>query len=110
MLEFPAKFVPANLPHFEEYHYQRDLCYLRQEVYEHVIRERPPTSEVPTAYETPFDLLTFRQKHQTPFFEKAVEKICAELKQRGWETKVGQAGNALWVYDPKNPPRAMSDW
>ncbi len=110
MLEFPAKFVPANLPHFEEYQYGRDLCYLRVAIYEHSIRERPPTKEVLTAYEVPFDLLSFRQKYQSPSFEKMVETVCTELKQRGWETRVGQVGNALWVFDPKTPPRSLPEW
>ncbi len=41
MKEFPSKFVPQNLKHFQTYKYDRDCCYLREAIYESVLQEKP---------------------------------------------------------------------
>ena len=47
MKEFPAKFIPANLANFPQYKFDRDICYLREAIYEWFLQEKPPSNPRP---------------------------------------------------------------
>lgn len=111
MREFPVKFVPENVKLFAQYQFDRDVCYLREEIYEFYLGEG--VKEEKTRFEEPFDLSAFKKKRRSPNFSKMVEMVCKELEalEKGkWKTKVGYGGDALWVYPKASPPKALPDW
>lgn len=106
MREFPAKFVHANLPLFEKFKYDRDICYLREGIYEHYLHEKVN----PEAFNTPYDLQAFNKSRNPPKFQEMIKKICEELEKMGWKTTVGHLNSSLWVYPPSSPPASLPDW
>ena len=109
MREFPTKFIYTNLAQFQQYKYDRDICYLREAIYEFFINEKPSTSKY-VPFETPFDLSTFESKYNSPRFSEMVTSICKELEKLGWATKLGFNNSSLWIYSKENPPKSLPDW
>lgn len=110
MKEFPQKFVPRNLPQFNQYKYDRDICYLREAIYEWFIHEKPHEKGQMKPFEAPFDLEMFR-KNRTPIkFPEMVKAICDELERLGWKTCVGQMASSLWIYPPDQVPASLPEW
>lgn len=111
MREFPAKFIPKNLTEFVVYKYARDICYLREAVYEWFIREKPQKDKKELApYESPFNLEEFEKLRAPPNFTAMVKEICSELSRLGWETRIGFKNTALWVYPKDSPPKSLPEW
>ena len=112
MREFPSKFTPANLAQFNQYKYDRDICYLREAIYEHYLSEKPELKGDPyRPFENSFDLQQFFNKRQPIRFSEMVKAICNELEKLGWKTFIGYNNTALWVYPAVgNPPKSLPEW
>ena len=112
MREFPSKFTPSNLVQFNQYKYDRDICYLREAIYEHYLLEKPELKgDELRPFELAFNLQGFFIKHQPLRFSEMIKTICSELEKLGWKTVVGYNNNALWVYPAiGNPPKSLPDW
>lgn len=104
MREFPSKFQSKNLELFTQYKYERDICYLREAIYEYYICE---TTDKP--YETPFDIQKFVSERNPPRITEMLKAICEELEKLGWKTFIGHNNSSLWVYNGK-PPKSLPDW
>jgi hypothetical protein len=123
MREFPSKFVPSNLSLFPQIKYDRDICYLREAIYEWFIQEKPLNKEETKypqkgfaierkeldPFESPFDLDGFRQRRNPPNFEKMIQQVQSELSKE-WSTKIGYNGTSLWIYPPDKKPKSIPDW
>lgn len=100
MREFPAKFIATNTSLFSNYKYDRDICYLREAIYEHFLQE--------PSYEIPFDLERFNQSRAPVKFDTMIQAVCAELQKLGWKTTIGHHNSALWIYS--TPPKSLPEW
>lgn len=116
MREFPPKFIAGNLAQFNQFKFDRDICYLREAVYEWFIREKPanPASKDELGpFELPYDLQAFVQAREPLMdrFPEMVKIVCTELEKLGWKTAVGHKESSLWVY-PKTgtPPKSLPEW
>lgn len=98
MKEFPRRLRVANKDQFPSYHYERVLCYLRKEIFEHMIKE----------YEnTYFELDKFSKtylKGDTDLINKMKDTVVAELQELGWNCKTSFGGTGLFVYSTDDPP------
>lgn len=111
MREFPSKFIGSNLPQFEQYKYDRDICYLREGIYEHYLHEKKESKGSIKPYETPYDLEKFQNTRNPPRFEEMIKTLCEELAKLGWKTFIGHNKTAMWIY-PANekPPKSLPEW
>lgn len=115
MREFPTKFNPINLSQFQQFKYERDICYLREAIYEHYLNEKLANNENKNdeynPYETPFDLQKFIFARNPPRITEMVKAICVELEKLGWLTTVGHANSAIWIYPKSGPlPKSLPEW
>jgi len=102
MREFPEKFQPIFLPQFSTFRFDRVQCYLRQDIYEHVLKGDS---------EDPFDLEIFRVKYELKKedLNKMVENLTKEMTIKKWGVSKGLGGTTLYVFDPSKPP-ATASW
>ena len=86
---------------FPEFYYQRVLCYLRRDIFEHVIREDE------NSY---FDLEKFQKKYMLSSTnrDKMGQEVMKELEKLGWKCKLSFADTGLFIYSSDKPP--VSCW
>ena len=91
MKNFPSKFNPENKDSFKVYSYERNLCYLRKEIYEYLLSN-------PTDW---FDLEDFNKRYvknaQTTL--EISKEIVKELEALGWRVKYLFGSTALAFED-----------
>lgn len=99
MKEFPYNLNVTIKEHFPEVYYNRVLCYLRRDVYEHIIREDE------NSY---FDLQKFQTKYKisTENRDKMSEKIMKELDKLGWKCKLSFGDTAMFIYSTEDVPKS----
>ena len=96
MKEFPKILSVSNKEKFSELFYIRMKCYLRKEIYEHMI------SHQESEY---FSLDDFSGKlNNQESLTKMVKEIQEELKILGWKSKDSFGGTGLFIYSSENPP------
>ena|SRR3989304_8339832 len=96
MKEFPKNLCPAKKNKFPKYRYNREMCYLRKEIYEFILKGDE------NSY---FDLGQFGTQHNIKIndVKKMGEKISEELQQLGWKTTLHFGGTSIQIYsDEKN--------
>jgi hypothetical protein len=112
MREFPSKFISVNLEHFNQYKYDRDICYLREGIYEHFLNEKVEVKgEDNKPYETPYDIQSFVKQRNPLRLVDMIKGVTAELEKLGWKIVIGYNNSALWMY-PKTgkPPKSLPEW
>lgn len=102
MKEFPTCLNVKNKSNFSQLHYERTLCYLRRDLYEHIIREDE------NSY---FELENFGKKYKlkSEDLQKMVQKIIKELEKLGWNCKLSFGDTALFIYSTEKLPPSCWD-
>lgn len=98
MKNFPERLNVNNKQNFSKYNYTRNLCYLRKQIYELIIKENENDY---------FELDKFARnylKNNMTIMLEMTEKIRQELKELGWNTKLSYGGTGLFIYSTENPP------
>ena len=96
MKEFSSKLTPQNKAKFSELWYDRNKCYLRRDLYEHIL------SQGENNY---FSLDQFNQKVQNlELVKKMATEIIPELVALGWKCKLSFGGTGLFIYSSEKPP------
>lgn len=96
MKNFPSKLNVNNKENFEKINYERNKCYLRRDIYEHVISHEEKDY---------YSLDDFNQKIKNmSLVQKMVEELIPELEELGWKCKLSYGGTGLFVYSGVLPP------
>jgi len=97
MKEFPSCLKPENKEKFSRYRYDRNLSYLRKEIFELVLVGDE------NSY---FDMDNF--SHRYKLKKGAIDRLCItvtqELEKLGWNVKTSFGGTGLFVYSTDEPP------
>lgn len=98
MKTFPTKFTPDNKDNFPNYRYQRVLCYLRQDIYEFVLKGDEDSY---------FDLFKFGEKYGYKFdiSKKLGEDISKELENLGWKTALHFGNSSIQIFSDEKKVR-----
>ena len=97
MLEFPTRLNVDNKDNFPQFKYERDMAYLRRNIYEFMLRRN----------ETDFYALdTFAKECivSPENLEKMLKVICDELQALGWKTKTEYGNTGLYIYSTEEHP------
>jgi hypothetical protein len=94
MKEFPKKINVKHINSFSSYLYDRELCYLRRDIYEHMIEHDENN------YFNLDKLLSNRKLNS----KKMITTIIEELEVLGWKCKTSFGGTGLFIYSTDNPP------
>ena len=100
MKDFPLSLNVKNKKNFPKVYDNRMLCYLRKEIYEHVIHKTE------NSY---FELDKFEVKYTCHITDSMIDIIISELNVLGWNCKKTCANTALFIYSTPNPPSSCWD-
>lgn len=97
MKEFPECLNVKNKESFRDITYNRILCYLRKQLYEHIIGNDENNY---------FDFDKFRKSYSITQDDnnKMVNTVVKELTELGWKCKLSFGGTGLFIYSTENPP------
>jgi hypothetical protein len=96
MKKFPSTLGPNNKESFKQRYHDRLTCYLRKEIYEHIL------SHEEREY---FSLDNFiGQIGDREIVKKIIQEIMVELRSIGWNCKTSYGGTGLFIYSTENPP------
>ena len=96
MKEFPYKIHVDNKQKFKVYYTDRVLCYLRRDIYEHIISNKE------SSY---FDLGCFNKKYLNDheLTNKLCDLIIIELNKLGWTCIKSFGDTGLFIYSDIKP-------
>ena len=106
MKEFPTIFNTKQKKHFPDIYFTRVLCYLRREIYEHVLNQDENNY---------FDIEKFSRKYyknnkdRDKIMLKLSNSIIQEIENFGWKCKLSFGGTALFIYSSEKPPPSCWD-
>lgn len=97
MKSFPDSLNVKNKDNFKEYFYNRMLCYLRRDIYEHILKE-PETNY--------FSLDKFSNERvgDIEIVKTMIKELIQELEELGWRCKLGFGETGLFIYSGAEPP------
>ena len=98
MREFPSKLKPENKEIFPQLFYNRIKCYLRRDLYEHIISHKENDY---------FSLDEFNLNHHVKnidLVKQMIDELIPDLKKLGWKCKTSFGGTGLFIYSTEKPP------
>ena len=97
MRNFPEKLSIKNKDNFSDFYYNRVLCYMRRDIYDHII------SKDENSY---FDIDKFSKMYlnKNDVIKIMIKTIREELENLGWKTKTSYGETALFIYSSEKPP------
>lgn len=96
MKDFPTTLNVKNKDNFKNLNKDRLKCYLRRDIYEHII------SHEESDY---FSLDDFNKRVNNMFLTKElVKEILPEIEKLGWKCKTSFGGTGLFIYSTESPP------
>lgn len=99
MKEFPHRLHVNNKDQFSTYLYDRSLCYLRRDIFEHLIIRKDENSY--------FELDRFCKQYlnnNTEMLENMRTTVMNELCALGWKCKTSFGDTGLFIYSTEDPP------
>lgn len=97
MKNFPLTLKNENKKNFEAINYERLKCYLRRDLYEHIISH---TQEEYFSFDT-FCSNKFINNKQ---INKLIDDLIPELNLLGWKCQKAYGDTALFIYDSEKLP------
>ena len=99
MKEFPNRLTPENKEKFSQYRYERNIAYLRKDIFELVL-----VGDENSYFE--LDNFARRYKLKKGEIEKMTEILTQELIEKGWNVKTSFGGTGLFIYSTAEPPQS----
>jgi hypothetical protein len=98
MKDFPSKLTPQNITNFLKYKQNRDVCRLKQKIYEFML-----TSDFVNNKNRGFELQEFGR------MPDVLNSVIESLKTLGWETEIALHGTFLFIYPPGEKPKMLKN-
>lgn len=99
MKEFPKQLSVKNKSKFKGLRYRRLLCYLRKELYEHMLVDNEDSYYA-------LDTFYTANKVDIDSAEKMSITVMKELEKLGWKCKLSFGGTGLFIYSSADPPKS----
>ena len=93
---------PENRKQFSKLSYNRLKCYLRRDVFEHMLNNE----EKDCFYLDEFIKRVNNEEKMT----KIVDEIIPELETLGWKCKKSFGNTGLFIYSTENPPASCLEY
>ena len=96
MKDFPTKLTPNNLEKFKHYRTQRNICKLKQFIYEFMLSN---------------DFINNKNRGieitQLGYSMEEIQSVIESLKNLGWEAKLELHNSYLFIYPPNQVPKFL---
>jgi hypothetical protein len=98
MKKFPDNLNVVNKDKFNNLFHKRTLCYLRRDIYEHMVSRKDETIY--------FDIQDFRTRYKlkTDTVRNMIDTTINELEVIGWKCKLSFGNTGLFIYSTDTPP------
>lgn len=96
MKDFPTKLIPSNLPSFKEYRQKRNICKLKQKIYEFMLSDDFINNK-----NRGFEIMNLG------FTSYEIESVIICLKNLGWEAELGLHNTFLFIYPSNEKPKIL---
>lgn len=101
MREFPSKLNVKNKETFTALHTERVKCYLRRDIFEHII------SNEESDY---FSLDKFNEKYDDlELVKRLVRELIPELELLGWTCQCSFGDTGLFIYSDEKPKNCWEE-
>ena len=100
MKEFPNRMRVENKDKFPKLFYDRHLCYLRRDIFEHLLSRNGDEND----YFTLDDWCSEHLKNRKDLMGEMRDTIIREIEETGWKCKLSFMGSAIFIYSTENPP------
>lgn len=97
MKQFPVRLNPENKDKFTTYRYERNLAYLRKEIFELML-----LGDENNYFE--LDIFSRKYKLKKGEIENMCNTVIQELENLGWNVKTSFGGTGLFIYSTDIPP------
>lgn len=96
MKKFPESFRPENKETFNDLSKERFRCYLRRDIYEHILTHKEDEY---------FCIDEFNKRvNNMSLTNSLVDEIIVELSELGWKCKKSYGDTGLFIYSSEKPP------
>lgn len=96
MKQFPGFLKVKNKENFATLNHERLKCYLRRDLYEHIISHEEKDY---------FSLDEFNKRvNNMALTKQLVNEVISELENLDWKCKTSFGGTGLFIYSTENPP------
>lgn len=102
MKNFPSILNAENMKNFPEINFNRLKCYLRRDLYEHIISHKEDDYFL-------IDEFNDKRVNNLMITKKLVLDIIPELEKLGWKCKISFGGTGLFIYSTEKPPKNCFD-
>jgi hypothetical protein len=104
MKDFPDLISVENRSEFADIYYERIKCYLRRDLYEHILKihktEYDPKKNQDYFSVDSFDKRWMNDRVQT---KRMIEELISELQSKGWTCKLSFGDSGLFIYTGSKP-------
>jgi len=102
MKRFPDTLHVKNKKNFSKINYERVKCYLRRDLYDHIIRYEEKDY---------FELDRFDKErlNDVNLMEKMTKELIVELEKLGWTCNTSYGKTGLFIYHGDPPPNYFPD-
>ena len=97
MKQFPNILNVDNKDMFSDILYRRYICYLRREIYEHMLRNNENDYFAIDSFATKYNIDIDMAKQMT-------HELIEEIQNIGWKCRLGFNDTGLFIYSTENPP------
>jgi hypothetical protein len=100
MKGFPQQINVKNKHNFNSIFFDRFLCYLRKDIYEHLLKRNNDENIY-------FELDMWSRKYinnDTEIMLKMTNIIITELQEKGWKTDLSFGSSGLFIYSTEEKP------
>lgn len=101
MKKFPSKFSPKNKEKFPEIWHNRVKCYMRRDIFEHVLSH---TEDEYFSLDM-FDKKINDEKSDMKLVKEICEELIPEIRQTGWNCTLAFGGSGLFIHSTEKPPK-----
>jgi hypothetical protein len=102
MKEFPDILSVKNKSKLGKIKYNRVMCYLRKELYEHILLQ-------PEDIYYEIDAFDKKYNKDMNVTKKMISSAIVELKRLGWKCIVSYGGTGMFIFSDKKPQNCYED-
>lgn len=100
MKEFPNRMHVTNVENFPELFYERYICYLRRDIFEHILKRNGDEND----YVCLDSWCRNNIQNRKDIMCQMRDTVINEIEDKGWKCKLSFGGTGLFIYSTEDPP------
>ncbi len=105
MIDFPQKLKPENLPNFKSYQTKRNICKIKQIIYDFMLSDDFITNKnrgIELNVNFTFTFISSKKE-----LLSLLELVIQDLINLGWSAEISFHDSFLFIYPPNDKPKLL---